>query len=324
MNEEIMVSISCLTFNHEKYIRQCLDGFIMQKTNFKFEVLVHDDASTDGTADIIREYQEEYPEIIKPIYQTENQYSKRLPGGISGNFQIPRAKGKYYAECEGDDYWCDEYKLQKQFDALENNPDCKLCVHMIEGFDNRTGEVIKTYPRQRRQTGVIKSEDFIPQIIGVYSFQTSSFFCDKQMFIDKNDIEFVKLSPTGDETVLMYFGCKANVYYIDEVMSRYRQFVDGGWSSRSKNDSSIRLNYEKKRKESLISFNEYTNYRFDEVCKKQIRINQYYVDSLTGNYKGMKKCPDLLKKESTKTKILVLVGNIIPKTVKRIRGNKHG
>ena len=104
-----LVSISCIAYNHESYIRQCLDGFLMQKTTFSFEILIHDDASTDNTTDIIREYERKYPDIIKPIYQKENQYSKGIP--ISATFNWPRAKGKYIAMCEGDDYWTDPLKI---------------------------------------------------------------------------------------------------------------------------------------------------------------------------------------------------------------------
>ena len=117
-NERPLVSICCLAFNHEPYIREALEGFLMQKTDFPIEVLIHDDASTDGTASIIREYEERFPDIIKPIYQTENQYSKGIKN-ISGIFNFPRAKGKYIAMCEGDDYWTDPYKLQKQIDFLD-------------------------------------------------------------------------------------------------------------------------------------------------------------------------------------------------------------
>lgn len=122
-----LVSIICITYNHEPYIRQCLDGFMMQKTNFPFEVLIHDDASTDKTADIIREYKARYPDVIKPIYQTENQYSKGVKIGLT--YLYPNAKGKYIAECEGDDYWTDPLKLQKQVDFLENNQSYALCCH---------------------------------------------------------------------------------------------------------------------------------------------------------------------------------------------------
>ena len=121
----IVVSIIFNTYNHEPYIRQCLEGFVMQKTDFAFEVLIHDDASTDKTADIIREYEAHYPDIIKPIYQTENQYSKKT--GIMKTFQIPRVKGKYIALCEGDDYWIDPLKLQKQVDILEKDATITTC-----------------------------------------------------------------------------------------------------------------------------------------------------------------------------------------------------
>lgn len=107
-----IVSISCITYNHEDYIRDAIEGFLMQKTTFPVEILIHDDASTDKTADIIREYEKKYPHLIKPIYQTENQYSKGI--GVSATYQYPRANGNYITLCEGDDYWTDPYMLQKQ------------------------------------------------------------------------------------------------------------------------------------------------------------------------------------------------------------------
>ena len=128
-----LVSICCLAYNHEPYIRECLDGMLMQRTTFKFEILIHDDASTDNTAKIIKEYAEKYPTIIKPILQTENQYSKGK--GILAPFVYPKAKGKYIALCEGDDYWIDPYKLQKQVDFLENNKEFSYCVHRYLSFD---------------------------------------------------------------------------------------------------------------------------------------------------------------------------------------------
>lgn len=129
--EEIspILAIQCLTYNHGQYIQQCLEGFVMQKTDFPFIAIVHDDASTDNTPDIIRKYAEKYPHIIKPIYEKENQYSKR-DGSIERimNNAIPDSI-KYVAICEGDDYWTDSNKLQKQVDFLENNPEHTLCFH---------------------------------------------------------------------------------------------------------------------------------------------------------------------------------------------------
>lgn len=124
-NTDLLVTIQCLTYNHEPYIRKCLEGFIMQKTNFRFEAIVHDDASTDGTAEIVREYSEKYPGIIRAFFETENQYSKH--NGVIGKIIRENTHGKYIAMCEGDDFWIDPLKLQKQVDLLENNPSVSLC-----------------------------------------------------------------------------------------------------------------------------------------------------------------------------------------------------
>ena len=141
-DSDIMVSICCITYNQASYIRDALEGFVNQKTDFAYEVLIHDDASTDGTADIIREYADRYPDLIFPILQTENQYSKGLTN-VSGTFNFPRARGKYIAMCEGDDYWTDDRKLQKQVDYLEANPGCSLCFHSAAAWSPRRRSLTK-------------------------------------------------------------------------------------------------------------------------------------------------------------------------------------
>ena len=131
---QIMVSVCCLVYNHEPFLRVCFDGFVMQKTTFPIEILVHDDASTDHSVDIIREYTAKYPDLFKPIYQAENQYSK---GVDVFSLNARRAQGKYIAVCEGDDYWTDPMKLQKQVEFLEEHMDYSMCFHrakiLLEG-----------------------------------------------------------------------------------------------------------------------------------------------------------------------------------------------
>lgn len=122
---EPLVSICCTAYNQEKYIAQTLDSFFSQETDFPFEILIHDDASTDGTAEIIRSYQARYPDILQPIFQQENQYSQQIP--INETFNFPRARGTYIALCEGDDYWCDPAKLQRQVAHMESDPTCTFC-----------------------------------------------------------------------------------------------------------------------------------------------------------------------------------------------------
>lgn len=158
-DDKILVSIRCLVYNHEPYLRQCLEGFVMQKTNFRFEAIVHDDASTDGSAKIIREYAEKYPDIIKPIYETENQYSKH--DGSLARIMNTACRGKYIAMCEGDDYWIDPLKLQKQVDWLETHPDCNLVfsnayIHFEEGASPR---MAKNFNKEGRPQDRLVKED---------------------------------------------------------------------------------------------------------------------------------------------------------------------
>ena len=159
--QPLMVTIRCIAYNQEKYIRDCLEGFVMQKTNFRFEAVVHDDASTDGTAVIIKEYAEKYPDIIKPILETENKYSKH--DGSLQRIMEEACKGKDVAFCEGDDYWTDPLKLQKQVDFLESHPDCSLCFHnaIMHWEDGRAEDALFSHVENRTYTGVEVFQNWI-------------------------------------------------------------------------------------------------------------------------------------------------------------------
>lgn len=132
----VLLSICCITYNHENYISQAIEGFLAQKTSFNFEIIIHDDASTDATASIVKKYEQEHPNLIKAIYQKENQYSQGIKPWP--NFVFPIARGKYIALCEGDDYWTDPYKLQKQVDFLEANPEYNLTCHRYQTHNETT------------------------------------------------------------------------------------------------------------------------------------------------------------------------------------------
>lgn len=140
---EPFVSIFCLTFNHVHFIRDAIEGFLIQRTTFSVEILVHDDASTDGTLEIVQEYEKRYPKLIFPIYQKENQYSKGIDPFTK--FLIPRARGKYISVCEGDDWWIDPLKLQKQVNVFDAYPDTIIC-----------GARAKTWNENRKEFTVVK------------------------------------------------------------------------------------------------------------------------------------------------------------------------
>lgn len=141
------VSVCCITYNHEKYIQETLNGFLIQETDFPFEILIHDDASIDGTADIIREYVKKYPDLIKPIYQSENQYSRSKK--INPEFNFSRAKGSYIALCEGDDYWIDPNKLRIQKQFLDQNPDYVICYTDAMAITENGTDLSDQYPAIR-------------------------------------------------------------------------------------------------------------------------------------------------------------------------------
>ena len=140
-----LVSVCCMTYNHDKFISQCLDGIIQQKGNFSIEILIHDDASSDHTRQIIEFYRDKYPDIIKPLYQEINQYSRGV--NIWNTYMFPLVKGEYIAICDGDDYWIDQYKLEKQITFLQKYADYNL-VYTNKIVINELGtRVIRNHPK---------------------------------------------------------------------------------------------------------------------------------------------------------------------------------
>lgn len=216
-NSEIpLVSICCITYNHEPYIVQTLDGFLMQKTSFPFEILIHDDASTDRTADIIREYEKKFPNLIKPIYQKENQYSKGFTS-VSETWNFPRAQGKYIALCEGDDYWIDENKLQMQVDFLENNPEYGMCYTKAKQFIQKK----RKFSRRRFGTDVRDFEDLlfngnrVPTLTTVFRKDLLNSYLKGIYPQDKGWL-------MGDYPMWLYFAHESKVKFFDKVTSVYR------------------------------------------------------------------------------------------------------
>lgn len=215
MNNEsnVMVSIFCCTYNHEKYIRQCLDSFIMQDTKFKYEIIIHDDASTDRTANIIKEYEKKYSDIIIPIYQTENKYSKGID--IWNVYQIPLSKGKYVAICEGDDYWIDKNKLQKQVDCLENNPEYGMCYTRAISYLQNINQMGKKWGRKISSFNeFIRIGNNIPTLTSVVRKDLYLQYVKEVKPEEKN-------WKMGDFPMWLWFSQK-KMYYLDDVTGVYR------------------------------------------------------------------------------------------------------
>lgn len=217
------VCISSITYNHGKFIRQTLESFVMQQTTFPFVAIVHDDASTDDTADIIREYAERYPDIIFPIIETENQYRK--PGGPLTLIMHRAAEATgapYIAKCEGDDYWTDPLKLQKQADFLDTHPEYVMCTHNYSTLNQGSGKIeagqtIKSESYDL-STYIIREKWFYQVLSFMYRFKSLDF--DNYMrYPDRRDTTFTYL--------LLKNG---NGYYMDDDMGVYRIHSNGVWS----------------------------------------------------------------------------------------------
>lgn len=211
------VVIRCIAYNQEKYIKEALEGFIMQKTKFPFVAIVHDDASTDSTARIIKEYAEKYPEIIKPIYETENQYSKK-DGSLTRtmNDAMIASGAEYIAFCEGDDYWTDPLKLQKQIDFLEANPDYVLCFHEAAILDKMNSGFV--YPK------LFDREYGVNEIFENWIVPTASIVMKQEV---RKSLPENKFFVNGDIIVLLTAASIGKLYGMAEKMAVYRINSEG-------------------------------------------------------------------------------------------------
>lgn len=260
-NTPLMVTIHCIAYNQETYIKECLDGFVMQKTNFRFEAIVHDDASVDRTASIIREYADKYPEIIKPIFETENQWSKS--DGSLNRIMDEHTHGKYVAVCEGDDYWIDPFKLQKQFDFMESHPECSLCFHSNYHLHSSGDKVL-----HKPQT--IKPFYYPEDIIlgGGGFMATNAMFYRWEFFEKESRPFFWENCPIGDMPSMLYLSIKGTVGYIDEAMSVYRVNALGSWSS-NQNSYKKRTDHYHAILKMYNEFDEFTHYKYHRFIFKK-------------------------------------------------------
>lgn len=268
-----LVSICVVAYQHIDYIEQCIDGILMQKVNFPVEIIVHDDASSDGTADIIRKYENNSPSgLIKPIYQSENQYSKGIKPMIE--LVYPHAIGKYIAICDGDDYWNNPNKLQKQVDFLEENPDCSLCFHASKYVHTSSSEDYYIHrPKRIPPNNKFKMKHVI---LGGGGFMAtnSMVFCSEYIL---GLPEWIDKAPVGDLPLMLILSTKGNIGYINEVLSVYRIMSNNSWSSRKQNREISRQH-----RSAMVNmwdeFDKWTNKKYHYfVIQKKMKDKGYYL-----------------------------------------------
>lgn len=274
MEQQIKVSIYVLAFNHENYIRECLDGILMQRTDFPFEAIVHDDASQDRTASIIREYEEKYPEIIKAVYQKENQHSKGVK--IFDVHIVPRLRGKYVAICEGDDYWTDPDKLAKQVAYLDAHPECNICVTNGTIVDQAGNNPPRNFvPFTKEDAAYYKGESRKYTLDNLYqlTFVPTASIVFLRSVLEKLPDTFWKSCPNGDLKKRLYFAALGETYYLDDITCAYRQNVPNSamtrWKVQSRTAAFARC---QKVIEMIDDVNAFSGFRYaDGLMKIQTR-----------------------------------------------------
>lgn len=296
---DITVTVVCTAYNHEKYLAQCLESLVSQKTAFAYEIIVHDDASTDRTADIIQEYAEKYPDLIRPIFQTENQYSKNVL--IYRTFVYPVVRGKYIAICEGDDFWTDPMKLQRQVDALEAHPEIDMCVHASAIVrDGKTAGLISPAKTER----IFDPGEMIAGGGGM--IMTNSIMYRKSMRDHlPRFIEFLEY----DYSLQIWGSLRGGVLYLPEVMSAYRELSDGSWSSKMRKFPATRIKHLERVERMMLILKEEIDPKYIPSIDVKILNLRFTILEEQGNYRAMLK-PEfrpVIKQFSWKRKIKLLV-----------------
>ena len=314
MESDIKVTVWCTTYNHENYIKTALDSFINQVTTFKFEVIVHDDASTDNTPNIIREYELKYPEIIKPIYQIENQYQKGV--WITNTFLPNVMKGKYVAFCEGDDYWTDPYKLQKQYDIMEKDDSLAMCCHKVRVLFEK-GDDNSFIPSKPLSRGRYSLQDYLDY--KGYPFQTSSYFVRAYAILDycQKDLDFRRVAKIGDRPICLYMLTIGDIYYLEDTMSCYRRFLPESWSSRTHKQNNAHIEFNRRLADMMEYFDNYTGHCYD--CHLGFYRGRFYY--LTCQFKRLAKpeCKEFMDSLTSVKRVYVRLCARFPFIVKLIK-----
>ena len=235
-NEACLVSVICTAFNQRPYIRKAIESLLMQNTEFRYEIIVHDDASTDGTREIIKEFYSRYPEIIRPIFQEENQFSKGgfKPAAYAAEFAV----GQYVALCEGDDYWIDNSKLQIQVDALIQHPELDFSFHSAY---RSIGGVLEHKPSWDYCFDRKFYADSILNCVG--SFAPTASYVMRRKVIKRLPGWFYTVAPVGDFFLEMYGSERGGAFYVNRPMAVYRMQAKNSWSSVMRANFRLRIEH---------------------------------------------------------------------------------
>ena len=263
--EKPLVTISLVVFNQEKYLREAIESCLMQKVNFPYEIIIHDDNSTDSSANVIMEYANDYPDVIVPILQAENQFSQGTE--IISSYIIPKAKGKYVAFLEGDDYWIHPKKLQFQVDFLESHLDVAMCFTATKKIQASNPHKPKIR-RYKRHDSIVPHQDVI--LIGGSLLDMGAVVTRKSVF---NDIpKWYYYSQMWDNTVPLLSMLHGHIYFLNRVTSVYRENTPGSYTQKNVRATEKKKTHILKTIHLLEEFNMGTNNKYNKYVDRKVKV----------------------------------------------------
>lgn len=284
--KNVMVSVVIAAFNHERFIKDAIESVLNQNTNFCLEILIHDDASVDDTPNIIRSYEKRFPEIIKTVYEKENQFQK---GRLREALFDQDMSGKYFAILDGDDYWTDISKLQRQVDFMEAHEEFSMCMHNAVQLNSSNGEtrLLNTF----EEDGEYSQEEQILSGLGT-NFPAFGSCLFRTSYL-KDIPNFFLKSGVGDYALRQYYADCGKVYYDKKPMSVYRIAVSGSYMNKLKSDSVFYNSYTLKMLNFLEQFDEYTGKRFHDIFEEKIISDYFGFCSSVEETEGIKKASEM-------------------------------
>lgn len=273
------ITVVVMTYNHRDYIKQTLDSILSQNINVDFDILIHDDCSDDGTYQILLDYQNKHPKLIRIIRQESRRFMVEGFNMMILNHVVPCINSKYVAYCDGDDYWIDNTKLQKQFDFMESHPDYSMCFHSAYQLRPNNDMSSKWFIKDEGDIGL---KDLINENPGI-PVATSSLFAKSEIF--KNFSDWRKSYSVEDLPLYMTAAIEGKIHRLKDIMCVYRQFSVGSWSSQNKDDVKRLIAHQYNLIKEAKFFDEQTNYRYSTLVTNHIEGCEFRIAILKHDYK---------------------------------------
>lgn len=273
------ITIVVMTYNHRNYIKKALDSILSQVIDVDFDILIHDDCSDDGTYPILLDYQNKYPKKIRIIRQEVRKFLANGFNMMICNYVVPHINSKYVAYCDGDDYWCDNLKLEKQYSFMETHQDYSMCFHCAYQLRPNNDMSSKWFIKEEGDIGL---KDLISDQPGV-PVATSSLFVKTSVF--KNFSSWRKAYSVEDLPLYMTAALEGKIHRFGDIMCVYRQFSSGSWSSQNKNNIERLIAHQENLIKGVKLFDSQTNYLYHDLVSSHIEGCNFRIARLKNDFK---------------------------------------